>query len=154
MQSFKTFILESSDEEKTHSLFHTSPKPINKVGNSPMWFAHTKENADAYHQNSLDNHGSAHTYSAEVRGNIAHHTDPKVKKILSEAGVDHEDYSNDLVSNPTREEVEDHPGTHALKTAGYHGYTHSDYDPIDPDKDADTTVVFNPSNRVSLTKIK
>ena len=147
MLRFKQFISESDS-----TVFHTSPKPISQVGSGAMFFSLSHEHAKGWHANSMDNHGSAHTYSAQVTGNIAHHSDPKVKKVLSDAGVDQDDYHADLASNPSAKEVADHPGTKALSKAGYHGLVYPDYHPADFDKDADAMVVFNPSEHVKGMK--
>jgi len=151
MYSFKSFLL-SEGSRNFISAFHTSSKRIHSVDERPMFFSLNKKDADGWHRNSIQNHVGAYTYRARIGGSIARHDDKNVKNIFRSAGVNQQDYHNDLASNPSAEEIKNHPGTKALQAAGHHGYIYPDYDPNDFDKDSKALVSFDPSKHVELKK--
>lgn len=147
MQTFKHFLNLLNEETFKFDYHHTSAVKIkpkeHSANEDPMWFSHSREEADKWHSNAMLNHGSAYTYSAKINGKIAHHTDPEVQAIFKKHNIDQDEYHADLVSNPEYDEVHAHEGTQLLKKYGYAGYTHPDYDPADSQKDQDSTLVFH-----------
>ena len=152
MKRFKEFLTEVTEND-SHVIdaYHSTHRALSRLTDQPMWFSLHKSHARGWHANTIDNRGEAYTYSMKVHGNIARHQDDNVQRILKNAGVDPSEYAANLVSNPTKDEVNNDPGTIALKKHGYHGYIHPDYDPTSNfTKDADSMIVFNPEKHVKL----
>ena len=138
-----------------------------KSNHAPIWFGHRKETAKAYYRG--DRKG-AHVSRYNVKGKIAHHADPKVKKLVKNAASEakannarsgatiirlpsykspQDRYHDDLSDNPSAKQVHDHPITKALKKHGYVGYSHPDT--LEGSTKDRNTVVFH---RKHVEKVK
>jgi hypothetical protein len=147
MKKLSQILAESSD-----SFYHASnDKKINTKIKHPIWLSHNEHQARGWHK--LVPESTSFKVELKPGTKIAHYADQKVEEHLKKHGVDIDDYAADLTANPESHEVYNHPGTKALKAAGYHGFTHQDYDPHDNQKDHETTVLFDRSRIKSQKKI-
>lgn len=119
--------------------YHTSPRPLKKMGDSPMWFTENPKFAKAYHDNAKENGGKAFTYEVEIRGNIMNKAE--TRKILGQ------DVMDDLTANPTAKEVVKLVGPLMDKADGM---IMSDYNPIDTDKTTKSILMFEPAKSVRI----
>jgi hypothetical protein len=141
MKALSQILLETKNKIE---YFHaTSNDKIDTEVKHPIWLSHNQHQALGWHRLVP----GSKTFKVELHSGtkIAHRNDPKVKQYLEKHGVDVNDYEADMTSNPESHEVHNHPGTIALKKAGYHGFTHIDYDPNDNSKDHDSTLLFDRS---------
>ena len=104
------------------------------AGEKPIWLGHhSKETRKHYYKPAKGRKGS-HFSKMKVKGNVAHHRDPNVKKLLYKHGHNIHDYNKMLSYEPHRDDVHNHPITKTLKKHGYVGYTHHDQQAAAPRK--------------------
>ena len=151
MKKFKQFIKENDDQHDYHHATHADS--FDTKSDKPLWLSHNKHQAKGWH--NTDNSEKSSSFKVELKPGtkIAHHNDPAVHDHLAKHGVDKDKYVSHLTSNPDHHEINSHPGTKALKKAGYHGISHPDYDPHDNQKDHDTTMLFGTSRIKSVKKV-
>ena len=141
------------EEVKVNKIYHTSGVKT-KGQSTPMWFAlELKHALDGWLPNRVEDGGQGFVYETKPKGNIAQEDDPKVKKLFKDAKEDLDDYTVDLVENPTAKEVLAMKGTKLLMDNGYSGLVYSDYDPRDFQKDLPAIIIFNPKKNSSPFKL-
>lgn len=133
-------------------VYHVSKLKIEKLGNTPIWFALEKSHSDdGWYKNALEE-GDAFQYEASISGNIADAESSEVAQVFDEIGEDVFDWIAEIVGNPNATEVMFLKGTKALIKAGYDGIVYSDYDPRDWDADLDALLIFNGAKSVKNFK--
>ena len=141
------------EEVKVNKIYHTSGVKT-KGQSTPMWFAlELKHALDGWLPNRVEDGGQGFVYETKPKGNIAQEDDAKVKKLFKDAKEDLDDYTVDLVENPTAKEVLAMKGTKLLMDNGYSGLVYSDYDPRDFQKDLPAIIIFNPKKNSSPFKL-
>ena len=152
IQLFEAFIVEQYliANAVKGPVYHASSVEIKKLTSDPMWFALEKSHSDeGWFLNIIDDaRDGAYQYEGTVRGKVGELGDSDVEEIFDEIGEGPYDYVNELVGNPTAEDVMNLPATKALIKAGYAGLIYSDYDPRDFQADLEALIVFNPLKSV------
>jgi hypothetical protein len=151
MKRYRQFILENQEEHDYHHATHADS--FDTKSDKPLWLSHSEHQAKGWHNTDNSEKTSSYKIKLKPGTKIAHHADPKVRDHLAKNGVHINNYVGDLTSNPDHKEINSHPGTQALKNAGYHGFTHPDYDPHNNQKDHDTTLLFSASHVQSAKKV-
>jgi hypothetical protein len=123
--------------------WHTSVNKVNKINNSPMWFAPSEELARVYYSNIELDQGQAYIYKASITGNIL--SNNELIKLSENLGIDYNDLMANLSSNPPEEEVNELTRVFRNKCDGFFM---EDYDPRDPSKDIESILVFDPIKNV------
>ena len=146
IQMFEAFGVQSHlSSDNVASVYHVSISEIKELTSDPMWFALEKSHSDeGWFLNALENDGEAYQYSGRFVGKVGFLYDPEVKAVFDAIDEDPDDYSTELVSNPTAEEVMNLKATKALIDAGYDGLIYYDYDPRDFQNDLEALIVYNP----------
>jgi hypothetical protein len=147
MKSFKEFVHNDNHHDFHHTSIHGK---LETDKDYPIWLSHNRHQARGWHTNSkLQGVDGSKTKTFKVKlkhdAKIAQYKDESVKKHLAKYGVDAQEYSADMACNASKKDVDEHPGTIALKNAGYHGITHDDYNPHNFQKDHDSTLLFDRS---------
>ena len=139
---FKQFLLEQKELEA----FHTSETEITSLKDYPMWFALKPTHAlKGWAKNILDLVDKFYVYKATLSklSVVDIHT-KKIEKLFSKNAIDLDSYIEDLVSNPSAEEIHNFDGTRLLIRNGINAIIHLDYDPRDFSKDLKSLLVFSP----------
>ena len=148
LQTFDEFLTEAKKIEQnptTSVVYHTSRVPLRNLSNTPMWFAVDPKDADWYFKNMADEGGSF-LYKAEAKGKLL--TIKDAKKLFKKSGMDWDEWTADIVSNPTAETVDSLDGTRLIKGQGYDGVYHEDYNPADYQKDTVVLLIFDPKKTI------
>jgi hypothetical protein len=134
--------------------YHVSSQRVRKLENNPLWFALEKSHSDeGWLANTLDSLGQAFQYEALIEGKIGRLDDPNVLEIFNRIGEDPNEWQEEIVGNPSADDVIDLRGTQELIRAGYAGIIYLDYDPRDFSKDLDALLVFRPLESIKRFKL-
>lgn len=149
MKTLAQILIETKNESE---YFHaTHDRSIDTKANHPIWLSHNEQQAHGWHK--ISRGSTSFKVKLHAGTKLAHRDDPKVHDHLAKHGVDVYNYEADMTANPESHEVHEHPGTKALKSAGYHGFVHLDYDPHNSEKDHLSTLLFDRSRIKSQKKM-
>lgn len=134
--------------------YHVSSQKVRTLENNPLWFALEKSHSDeGWLANTLDSLGQAFQYEALIEGKIGRLDDPNVLEIFNRIGEDPNEWQEEIVGNPSADDVISLRGTQELIRAGYVGIIYLDYDPRDFSKDLDALLVFRPLESIKRFKL-
>src|SRR3972149_2253444 len=134
MKNLKSYHLFEADG-RSFTAYHTSAKPVKSLGEEPMWFTRRLDLAKAYHANIVMNNDKAFTYEVKIHGKIL--STKELKKLLGMAGYG--ELISDLTANPFPKEAKKLTAPFIDMADGIDQW---DYDPRDPDRDVESTLVF------------
>jgi len=136
------------NESKPFIAWHTSFEKIITFKSEPSWFTPKKIWAKSYHKNNnYEYGGDIHTYEVLISGNIL--SINEFKQLCKTLNIDHDRLIEDLVSNPSSSEKNNIIKPFIDKCDGFYQW---DYNPIDPQKDAESILVINPAKHVKIVK--
>lgn len=129
--------------------FHTSPRSLSKLDvNRGMWFTLDRDLAKAYQTGTAwdNNKTNQHTYICEITGFFL--PEKEVKKIAEKLGVN-PNFLDDLTSNPPSPSDLDEVKA-IIEATGADGFFHTDYHPIDMNKNSTSLFIPNPASCVKI----
>jgi hypothetical protein len=137
--------------EKTGWLYHTTPYEFDKLKDQPTWFTKDLEEARGYQNNIRQANKTPTT-------RVYQHINGKIASKEEAAKIAREVWPNDkFIYSMFDERIGEYDKKDIkkfidkLKDNGYVGAEHSDYSAINNQKDADTLVIFNPSQSLKYS---
>ena len=141
----ETIISVLTEANKYDVLYHTSRKPIQILGTTPLFFAIEEKHAiDGWVANNNDEGFDSYVYTAKFTGNMAMYDDKAILSLFEDKKIDMGDYTAEIAGNPGPKAILKEAGTKLLLKHGYDALYYSDYDPRDFQNDLDAVIIFNP----------